>query len=168
MSIQYDNYLREHKQNVAAAYDWLVENLPQVIGPTTSYDAHIAHDNSKFDVEEYDAYDAYFYGGNRSYEVVTNFKRAWLYHIHANPHHWQHWVLINDEPNEGTIALEMDYPSVIEMICDWWSFSHKTGNLYEMFAWYEKHKSHMILHDNTRKLVESILSLIKDRLDSGK
>lgn len=166
MSVQYDNYLREHRANVAAAYDWLEENLPQVIGPTTGFGPRISHDHSKGDVEEYDAYDAYFYGGNRSYEVVNNFRLAWLHHIHANPHHWQYWVLINDD--EGTMALEMDYPEVIEMICDWWSFSHKTGNLYEIFDWYEEHKPNMILHDNTKKLVESILSLIKDKLDSLK
>lgn len=166
MSVQYDNYLREHKNNVAKAYGWLEENLPSVIGPTTGFGPCISHDHSKNDVEEYDAYDAYFYGGNRSYEVVNNFRRAWLHHIHANPHHWQYWVLINDD--EGTMALEMDYPEVIEMICDWWSFSHKTGNLYEIFDWYEKHKPTMILHDNTKRLVESILNLIKDKLDSLK
>ena len=51
------------------------------------------------------------------------------------------------------------------MIADWWSFSHKTGNLREIFDWYEKHKG-MVLHPNTRKLVESILDKIKKILDN--
>lgn len=41
-----------------------------------------------------------------SYEVVENFNRAWLLHIHRNPHHWQHWVLINDDPELGETVLE--------------------------------------------------------------
>lgn len=168
MSEQYDRYIEDHKQNVAKAYNWLKERLPDVIGHVTEYGPCIEHDQSKYDVEEYDAYDAYFYGRNRSYAVVNNFRRAWLDHIHRNPHHWQHWVLINDEPEEGTIALEMDYAYVVEMICDWWAFSHKSGNLYEIFDWYDKHKDRMILHDNTRKNVENILAAIKNELDSNK
>ena len=54
---------------------------------------------------------------------------------------------------------------VIEMICDWWSFSFKTGNLYEIFDWYEKHKG-MVLHEKTRKLVEDTLNKIKKVLDA--
>ena len=38
-------------------------------------------------------------------------------------------------------------------------------NLYEIFDWYEDHKNHMILSDNTRELVEEILSQIKEKLD---
>ena len=62
----------------------------------------------------------------------------------------------------------MPYEYVIEMICDWWSFSHKSGKLYEILDWYETHKERMILHDNTRKIVEDILYKIKNELDSCK
>ena len=51
------------------------------------------------------------------------------------------------------------------MICDWWSFSHITGNLYEIFDWYKVHTKKMILHENTKKLVEEILDKIKKELD---
>jgi hypothetical protein len=166
MSLQYDMYLADHKANVAKAYDWLYENLFELVQTVSSHNTHYSHDESKYSEEEYNAYDAYFYGNNQSFEVMNNFRKAWLHHIHHNPHHWQHWVLINDEPNEGTIALEMPYVYVIEMICDWWAFSHKSGNLYEIFDWYDKHKDRMILNANTRKTVETILSQIKNKLDS--
>lgn len=168
MGYQYDLYLEQHKSNVASAFDWLKEHLPDVVKGVSDYETHYSHDHSKSSQEEYDAYDAYFYGYNRSYAVVNDFKKAWLHHIHNNPHHWQHWVLINDDQTEGTIALEMPYEYVIEMICDWWSFSHKSGRLYEIFDWYEMHKERMILHDNTRKIVEDILYKIKNELDSCK
>lgn len=42
------------------------------------------HYESKNDPDEYNAYDYYFYGKNRSYGVVMAFKQAWLKHIHRN------------------------------------------------------------------------------------
>lgn len=80
------------------------------------------------------------------------------------PHHWQHWVLINDEPKEGAILIEMPYPYIIEMICDWWAFSWIKGDLSEMFAWYNDHESYIKLHNNTRSIVEEILEMIRTKL----
>lgn len=165
MSQEYDNYIVEHCENVNRALEWFYYNLPDLVRGH-DFDNVGMHDESKRWPEEYDAYDAYFYG-EKTKEVKERFNYAWLNHIHDNPHHWQHWVLINDDPEEGSIGLEMPYCYIIEMICDWWSFSWKTGNLYEIFDWYEKHKSRMILHESTRKIVEYILKKIKEVLDSN-
>ena len=167
MSIQYDNYLEQHRTNVLKGFNWLQENLPDVIGRwfDNDYQIQFDHDRSKDSADEYNAYDAYFYGNNKSYAVVQDFKRAWLMHIHRNPHHWQHWILINDDPNEGEIILDMDHNYIIEMICDWWAFSWNKGNLYEIFKWYDEHKDYMKLSDKTRDTVEYILSKMKEKLD---
>ena len=167
MSLTYNRYLEEHIGNVAKAYWWLKTNLPEVTDDVTDEEEWIilkCHDESKYTCEEYDAYDEYFYGKHRTVEVEEAFNYAWLHHIHSNPHHWQYWVLINDEAEEGIEILDMPYHDIIHMICDWWSFSWKTGNLYEIFDWYEKHK-HMKLSDRTRMKVETILLGIKDKLD---
>ena len=165
MSVQYDNYLTEHKENVAKGFRWLQENIPEVIEDGFEWQICFNHDASKTDPEEYDAYDAYFYGNNRSYAVVQNFKNAWLRHIHNNPHHWQHWILINDEPKEGMVVIDMPYIYVVEMICDWWAFSWKNGDLNEIFDWYEDRKDYMKLSANTRRSVEYILGKMKDKLE---
>ena len=165
MSSQYDNYLTEHKENVAKGFRWLQENIPEVIEDGFEWQICFNHDVSKTDHEEYDAYDAYFYGNNRSYAVVQNFKKAWLRHIHNNPHHWQHWILINDEPKEGMVVIDMPYIYVVEMICDWWAFSWKKGDLNEIFSWYEDRKDYMKLSANTRISVEYILGKMKDKLE---
>ena len=165
MSSQYDNYLTEHKENVAKGFRWLQENIPEVIEDGFEWQICFNHDVSKIDPEEYDAYDAYFYGNNRSYSVVQNFNKAWLRHIHNNPHHWQHWILINDEPKEGMVVIDMPYIYVVEMICDWWSFSWKKGDLNEIFGWYEDRKDYMKLSANTRRSVEYILGKMKDKLE---
>lgn len=134
-------------------------------GVDYEHQIYMAHDASKSDPEEYDAYDKYFYGGNRSYQVVQDFNYAWLHHIHNNPHHWQHWVLINDDPDEGEVVMDMPYHYILEMICDWLSFSLSKGNMSEIFTWYEEHKNYMKLSDKTRKTVVYILGKIAVKLD---
>lgn len=165
MSYQYNQYLAKHKSNVEEGFRWLQKNLPELTdGSGAEHNIIFAHDQSKMEPDEYEAYDAYFYGGNRSYAVVEDFRKAWLLHIHRNPHHWQHWVLINDDPEEGEICLEMPYEYIVEMICDWWSFSWQKGNLFEIFVWYNEHREHIKLHPDTRKIVEDILDRIRERL----
>lgn len=172
MSREYDSYLEQHKSNVKKGFDWIKNNLPELIPNNIRldcldlvYQIGFAHDDSKTSEDEYNAYDAYFYGGNRSYQVVQDFNYAWLNHIHRNPHHWQHWILINDEPDEGEIVLDMPENYILEMICDWWAFSWQNENLYEIFDWYDKHKDHMDLSNNTRKTVEDILTKMYDKLN---
>ena len=180
MSYEYDIYLKAHKENVYKGFKWMQENIPEVLREDKfifveqpldlEWQLRFAHDQSKTTPEEYKAYDAYFYGGNRSYEVVQNFNQAWNLHIHRNPHHWQYWVLINDDPGEGTITLEMPHNYIIEMICDWWSFSWSQDKLEEIFNWYHEHKDYIMLHPKTRKEVEHILKtmagvLLVDAID---
>ena len=173
MSIEYDLYLAEHKENVTKAFRWMQENLPDLIkqcmvpGVDLEHQICFAHDASKSELDEYEAYDAYYYGGNRSYYVCQRYKVAWLKHLHRNPHHWQHWILINDDPEEGTVVLDMPINYIIEMISDWWAFSWKSGNLYGIFDWYEKHKDNMQLSNITRITVDGCLYLIRKKLDES-
>ena len=166
MSKEYDAYLEKHKENVRRGYIWLQTNLPELFDGKQdgAWKTDFKHDQTKFNADEYAAYDAYFYGGNRSFAVVDAFRRAWLLHIHRNPHHWQHWVLINDDPNEGEMLLEMPYNYIIEMICDWWSFSWQKGNLSEIFNWYDEHSAYIKLAPKTKETVENILWAIRGRL----
>lgn len=169
MSYQYDQYLNQHKSNVKKGFDWIRDNLPHLIkdGFDFEWQLGLNHDYSKTEKDEYDAYDAYFYGGNRSFSVVQEFKKAWLLHIHRNPHHWQYWILINDDPEEGEVLIEMPYNYILEMICDWWAFSWAKGNLDEIFAWYEERKKYIKLHPNTRETVDSILNHLKLKLEEN-
>ena len=168
MSRGYDEYLNEHRANVIKGFDWMVGNIPELFrdNPAINFDRQIyEHDESKTRADEYHAYDAYFYGNNRSYKVVQDFNKAWLLHIHRNPHHWQHWILIHDDPEEDITVLDMPVNYIIEMICDWWAFSWKNENLYEIFDWYEQRKNYIRLSDNTRLMVENIPSRMRTKLD---
>ena len=167
MRDQYDKYLDEHISNVKRGFDWLYTNLPELF---QEYDAdHLGniitnHDDSKYDTEEYYPYCEYFYGHNRnSSETLEDFDYAWLHHQHNNPHHWQHWLLREDDGNMK--ALKMPYEYVIEMICDWWAFSWKKDNLYEIFDWYKDNTKKHLFHEETKKQVEDILEKLKTKLD---
>lgn len=176
MSKQYDEYLDNHISNVLRGYIWMTDNgvLP--------YDSDLVqqlsqHDMSKRDAEEYDTYDTYFYGcdtENRPYDVELSFLYAFLHHLHHSPHHWQHWVLIQDAGEDHKEeVLDMPYNYVVEMVCDWWSFSwfkyDDTGNydsLYEVFDWYNSNKQIIKLSESTRRDVEKLLSDLREELDA--
>lgn len=169
MSYEYDQYLNGHRENVAKGFRWMQTNIPEVLWTENPIDLEnqICHDHdySKFTIAEYEAYDNYFYGRNKSYAVVQEFNKAWLHHIHRNPHHWQYWILHNDEPGEGMVVLDMPYNYILEMICDWMSFSFKNDIPHEIFNWYDSHKGYMLLSDKTRKTVEDILEKIRLTLE---
>jgi hypothetical protein len=169
MSSEYNDYISEHIMNVEKAFNWLRDNLHDLFADDFWFgivENNIKnHDQSKYDETEYNAYDKYFYGKNKSYQVVEDFNYAWLLHIHKNPHHWQYWILKNDNPDEGEILMDMPDCFIVEMICDWWSFSWKKENLQEIFKWYEERKDYIKLSDYTRKKVEDILNKIHIKLD---
>lgn len=164
MSTEYNDYLNEHISNVIKGFEWLYDKLPEIfegMSVNMMVSQINAHDDSKWSDEEYPAYDNYFYE-DKTKEVQEAFDLAWLHHQHNNPHHWQHWLLQEDDG--GKKALEMPKEYVIEMIADWWAFSWKKDNLKEIFDWYANNKKKMILHPNTLEFVERILTLLRNKL----
>ena len=174
MSYEYNQYLDNHIANVWKAFLYMKANLDGVIrdipGVDWDWQIRLGHDKSKLLKEEYDAYDAYFYGNDKSSEIETAFEQAFLHHIHSNPHHWQYWVLIKDDPENGNteiVGMPIPYNYIIEMICDWWSFSWSNGNLNSIFVWYDSHKDTILMEEETRKTLESILKQLKESLRNG-
>lgn len=152
----YLEYLEKHIRGVQKSYKLLIDN--KIIKRTNELDKQISeHDKSKYDTEEFNAYGEKFYGTPD--EIA--FKYAWLHHQHNNPHHWQYWCLLEDEGGKKPEPLEMPYNYVIEMICDWLSFSINKGDLSEIQNWYKDNKNNQLLHKETRKLVEEILDKLK-------
>src|SRR3972149_88807 len=47
------------------------------------------HDNSKWSDDEFAGYALHFHGGG----APDLFAKAWLHHIHYNPHHPEYWLL---------------------------------------------------------------------------
>ena len=160
-SSAYDVYLKNHIEGVKRAYEILTDvgifdadlNIKEQISQ---------HDVSKYQSDEYNAYGEYFYGSkkNIAHKDDLDFKYAWLKHQHRNPHHWQHWLLKQDDSNELE-ALDIPNNYIQEMICDWMSFSLAKNDISELFKWYEDNKTKQIMTDKTREAVERYLTKIK-------
>ena len=138
MSAEYDKYLLEHINNVRTCYKLLWgENLEE-------------HDASKYSEEEYKAYDAHFYHTGECTEADYN--RAWLHHIHNNPHHWQHWVILEDE---GTVTtVKMSNEAFKEMIADWTSFCLDKNDAKSLLNWYKTNRKTILMDDKTKAMAD--------------
>lgn len=90
------------------------------------------------------------------------FHRAWLHHIHLNPHHPQHWLLHLSDPPDGIglRPLEMPEPIVREMVADWMGAGRAQHGKWDVHSWYAKNRDKMVMHPNTRKLVDKVLEEI--------
>lgn len=158
----YDNYINTHIDNVNTAFNELRSKVD--IQEITEQDWNEAekncghHDESKWEPEEYNAYANYFYPSSKDKKDQKAFDLAWLIHQHRNPHHSQHWVLLRDE---GVLEpVDMPVPYIIEMVCDWQSFSYvKPGST--AYKWWNDNKNNFTMTDNTKSLVEKLVNYCK-------
>ena len=97
-------------------------------------------------------------------EALTEKERECLAYVDQrinqkiNDHHWEYWLLIG---TSGKIeVLEMDLPSIIEMLCDWTAMSVKFKNMPSI--WFGANKGKMILDHDTLQTILHWLPLFDD------
>ncbi len=115
------------------------------------------HDWSKMLPWEWFPYANYFYG-KKNINNEDKLDTAWLKHQNRNKHHWQYWIL--NEDDGGTKILPMPDKYIKEMICDWAGAGIAQGKTGEhaVVEWYSKNKSNQRMHPETRKRVEARLA----------
>jgi len=142
---EYLAYLIKHKY-------WVFQMLFQ----KKLYIQAIMHDISKFYPSEFDLYARYYATKKR-----MNITKAWHLHLHRNKHHWQYWLFIDNEGNMK--AFEMPEKYVIEMIADWYAVAIMEGGYNKLeqrvAEWYFSRQNKILLHQNTKKFVEDIISV---------
>lgn len=117
----------------------------------------VKHDWSKFLRVEWFPYVDRFYGDECHNQ--GDFDRAWLHHQHWNDHHWQHWVLRNDDsPTIDVVQLEMPAAAAREMVADWYGAGHAINGTDDLVEWYAKNAGKMALHQETRSLVSRLVA----------
>lgn len=135
----------------------------------------LVHDLSKFRPDEFGPYMRYFYGSYltqqqkdlylkntpdwarkwKSRETVNKeFDVAWLKHQHRNPHHWQHWLLREDDG--GFKILDMPHQYCVEMLCDWIGAGKALGKP-DTLAWYSKNRDNIYLSPIAQEWIEDQL-----------
>ena len=131
----------------------------------------IVHDWSKFRFSEFVPYARYFYGNypkiNDVYgdqrnrvllfreDIERRFDRAWLKHIHRNKHHWQHWLLQEDDGPQKNIPIPIQY--MLEMVADGKGAGRAITGKDNTNEWYQKNKHIINLNRINRKFVEKHL-----------
>lgn len=120
----------------------------------------LAHDLSKYSLEEFGPYAEYFYGGHERGNVPPfvqlAFDQAWLLHQKRNDHHWQYWVLREDS---GAVKpLPMPDVAMREMLADWRGAGRAITGVDNTSSWYEKNKPNMILHPQTSDWLDRMLN----------
>jgi len=122
----------------------------------------LVHDWSKLTRSEWTPYVRSFYGpwayADRPAAVVAAFDAAWLHHQHANPHHWQHWVLRED--SGATKVLRMPERLVREMVADWMGAGRAITGRWDVATWYASNRDKILLHDATRARVEELIRAV--------
>jgi hypothetical protein len=166
--VEYTNYIEAHKERVKQYADWLKENLPEIFTDIDhnvdieDFDKLIAeHDDSKYSIEEFEPYAQKFYGkqdiNGKPLEYIPGWDEAWQHHWQNNEHHPEYWL-----------GKDMPYIYILEMLCDWGSFSIDKGDMTELIDYYyedAKYDEEKNLSDNTKKIIEEILSKIEEVAD---
>ena len=115
----------------------------------------LLHDMSKFRPSEFLPYANFFYG-REAKPGDEAFDFAWLLHQKRNKHHWQWWVLPEDEG--GTKLIPMSDKHRVEMVCDWRGAGRAYGN-NDTPGWYMANKHKLRLDPGTRAWVEADLGI---------
>ena len=157
---KYRKYVETHIDNVKQSFDWISSNCPEVFADcdmeylSREIDEH---DLSKYSEEEFYPYARYFYLDKNNPVYKKEFDKAWNHHQKTNKHHWEYWVMREDEK---TIPLDMPVEEIAHEICDWMSFGFKNGNLLDIGSYYQMNKDRMLMSPKTRKSLEERLQLL--------
>lgn len=119
----------------------------------------VIHDLSKFRLSEWHSYVLSFYGGweysERPTWLVSAFDVAWLHHQKRNKHHWQYWLLVQDEEKDKALPMPDKYRR--EMLADLRGTGKVKTGADDTVMYYAKNKDKMQLHPKTREWIEAQL-----------
>jgi hypothetical protein len=145
-------YILDHKERVEQFADWLFYNCPELfkdVDKEVFWDLIKEHDESKFSEEEFEPYAQKWFNNSGK---TPEYEEAWKHHWMNNEHHPEYWL-----------GEDMPYIYILEMICDWGSFSIDKGDFKELSDFYynkAKEDPEKNMSDNTKKTVEDIIAKV--------
>lgn len=133
------------------------------------YRQGLLHDLSKYSPAEFWVGAKYFQGyrsPNDAERLDKGCSTAWLHHKGRNKHHLEYWIDYSPSGSHAMCGMKMPVRYVVEMVCDRMAAS-KTY-LKEAYTdrapydYYMRARDHYLLHPETRALLESLLTKLKD------
>lgn len=154
---EYLEYIEAHKERVKKFASWLEENCPEVfegVDLDAFHDIIEEHDESKYSEEEFEPYAQKWHGNGIK---TPEYELAWEHHWQNNEHHPEYWL-----------GEDMPYIYILEMLCDWGSFSIDKGDLRELSDFYynkAKEDPEKNLSDATQEIIEDVLTHIEAAIE---
>jgi len=134
------------------------------------YRQGLFHDLSKYHPVEFYVGAKYYQDGRRSpnnaEREARGYSSAWLHHKGRNKHHLEYWIDYSIEPDHQMCGMKMPVEYVAEMFCDRVAasktylkerYTHK-----EPYEYFQKSRTHYILHPETEALLEKMLVKLRD------
>jgi hypothetical protein len=118
------------------------------------------HDKSKFSEEEFVPYARFWYDDSEHYDYDPEYEAAWEHHWMNNEHHPEYWA-----------GEDMPYIYILEMLCDWGSFSIAKKDFKELSDYYyneAKEDDEKDLSEATQEIIEDILERINSAVKSNR
>ena len=133
------------------------------------YRQGLLHDMSKYSPTEFIPGCKYYQGNrspNEAERAEKGYTSAWLHHKGRNRHHLEYWIDYQ-EKETGLTGMKMPLRYVCEMVCDRVAASqiYQKEKYTDASAWeyFDRSRSHYLLHPETAKLLEELLLLVKDK-----
>lgn len=131
------------------------------------YKQGLLHDLSKYSWTEFSV-GAKYYQGNRSpndaEREAKGYTSAWLHHKGRNKHHLEYWVDYSANKSEGFVGIQMPVKYVAEMFCDrvaaGKNYNKEKYKDYMPLEYFKRGRSRMLLHPETAKLLEEMLTML--------
>ena len=129
----------------------------------------LTHDLSKLSPVEFWAGAKYWQGTcspNNAQRKAEGYSAAWLHHKGRNKHHFEYWIDVSLNKEEGLVGNKMPVRYVAEMLCDRIAacevYRGKNYTSGAPMEYYEFTKKYITIHPETRALLEKLLTILKD------
>ena len=128
----------------------------------------LTHDLSKYSPSEFWRGVKYYQGyrsPNDAERRENGVSLAWLHHKGRNRHHFEYWIDFAPDKARGLIGNKMPLKYVIEMVMDRIAASkvYKGKDYTDASPWeyYARGKDYLVMHPETRALLERLLLMLK-------
>lgn len=134
------------------------------------YKQGLLHDLSKYSPTEF-LVGAKYYQGNQSpnnkEREVKGYSTAWLHHKGRNKHHLEYWIDYSTVRGEPMRGMKMPVKYVVEMCLDRIAASknYNKENYKESdpIDYFKVSKEVYIIHPDTKRLLEKLLIMLRDK-----
>ncbi|MCD8355747.1 MAG: DUF5662 family protein [Clostridia bacterium] len=134
------------------------------------YRQGLMHDLSKYHPVEFITGARYFQGfrsPNTAERLEKGYSTAWLHHKGRNKHHLEYWIDYSLDEDSPLAGMKMPVKYVVEMFCDrvaaCKTYQKEKYTSASPLEYYEKSRSHYILHPETRALLEKMLTMLAEK-----